>query len=333
MKKVAMLSFPGRFDKYANSEAMLTDAGFEVVHVEYNENNPEKFISDLDGIDGVLTRAAIVIKPEIIKQLRTVKVFSITGVGFNYKMAEAAKEAGIMLAALRGFNAKEVADHSATLILALIRCLKRFDNAIQKDNAWKPLLCAGQIKRVEDLTIGLIGCGRIGGGVAQRMQGFGAKVIAYDPYLPKEVADKMNVELKSFDEVLAESDAITLHMNLTEENTNMIGKAEFEKMVKKPVFVNCSRGAMVVEKDLLYALDNGLISAAGLDVFLSEKPDFEKEYAPFLGRDNVIITPHAAFYSTTSERLSQELSVGNIVNALNGDFDKVEFVMNDVKSF
>ena len=85
MKKVALLSFPGRFDKYANSEAMLTDAGFEVVRVDYDENNPEKFISDLDGVDGILTRASIVIKPEIIKQLRTVKVISITGVGFGFQ--------------------------------------------------------------------------------------------------------------------------------------------------------------------------------------------------------------------------------------------------------
>jgi len=328
--KVALLSFPNRPDRYGNSETFLE--GFEVVRGVYDENNLGQFLREMDGVDAILCRASIVMPPEVVEQLKTVKAISVTGVGYNYEMAEAAKRAGIVFCALRGFNSKEVADHTAALIVSLVRGLKKFDRSVEERGEWKPLLCAGSIHRIEDLVVGVVGLGQIGQGVARRLQGFGAKVVAYDPYLPPKVAADMNVELIDFDTLLAVSDVITNHMNLTAENTGMFNRAAFEKMEKHPVFVNCARGGSVVEADLLEALDSGRISAAGLDVFLSEKPDLKGEYKPFLGRDNVIITPHAAFYSTTSERLAQELSVANIRYALSGETDKISVIVNGVKN-
>src|SRR5699024_1361036 len=131
----------------------------------------------------------------------------------------------------------------------------------------------------------------------------------------------IGVELVEPDELLAVSDVIANHMNLNETNHNYFNKAVFKKMAKKPYFINMGRGACVVEEELIEALDKGMLRGAAVDVLSDETSDLE--YLPLVGRSNVIVTPHAAFFSDTSVKELQRLSTQNIVYYLNGQIEKV----------
>jgi D-3-phosphoglycerate dehydrogenase len=150
------------------------------------------------------------------------------------------------------------------------------------------------IHRLKGKTMGLVGSGRIGLEVAKRISAFGVKVISFDPYIEK-AGEK--IELTDLDTVLKESDFISVHCPLNESTRHLIGEREFKKMEKKPILINTSRGPIVDEKALIEALKEGLVSGAGLDVFEKEPPDPQN---PLLKMENVILSPHVAFYSEES---------------------------------
>ncbi len=169
------------------------------------------------------------------------------------------------------------------------------------------------LPRFGDLTLGIIGFGRIGRAVAKRAESFGMSVMAHDPFVDEASC--------SLDEIFAQSDIITLHCSLGPENRHLIDKSAFKKMRKKPILVNVARGGLIAEPDLVWALDQGLVSAAGLDVLQQEPPDLER--SALLGRSNVILTPHVAFYSDASMRDNRTISAQNIRHFLDGNHDAV----------
>lgn len=158
------------------------------------------------------------------------------------------------------------------------------------------------LKRIEGQTMGIVGLGRIGQSVAKKAHGFDMRVIACDPFLPLEVAEKFGVQMVDLDTLLAESSVVSIHMNLTPENYHMFNKETFLKMKKQPILINEGRGPMVSEDDLVWALDNGYVRAAGLDMLESEYPDLDK--CKLMGRDNVILNPHSGFCPTRRTTLS-----------------------------
>lgn len=137
--------------------------------------------------------------------------------------------------------------------------------------------------------------------------------MAHDPFVDEASC--------SLDELFALSDIITLHCSLGPENRHLIDKSAFKKMRKKPILVNVARGGLIAEPDLVWALDQGLVSAAGLDVLRQEPPDLER--SALLGRSNVILTPHVAFYSDASMRDNRTISAQNIRHFLDGNHDAV----------
>src|SRR5699024_2719819 len=149
---------------------------------------------------------------------------------------------------------------------------------------------AQHLQRIEGQTMGIVGLGRIGQSVARKAKGFDMNVIAYDPFLPPEIAENLGVKLVDLDTLLAESDVVSIHMNLTKENYHMFKKETFSKMKKKPWIINEGRGPMICEDDLVWALDEGLVRGAGLDMLESENPDLSE--CKLLGRDNVLLMPH-----------------------------------------
>ena len=143
---------------------------------------------------------------------------------------------------------------------------------------------------VFDKTLGIIGVGRIGSAIAKRAQAFGMKIIAYDPILTKLKADALGIELVSVDKLIERSDFITVHAPKNPDTENMIRAEHFKRMKPTCRIINCARGGIVNESDLAEALRNGTIAGAGLDVYTSEP--FENN--PFIGLDNVVMTPHLA---------------------------------------
>ena len=167
------------------------------------------------------------------------------------------------------------------------------------------------------------------GKVAQLMT-FGANVIYYDIVRQTEQEEKFGYRFVDFDTLLAESDVLSLHMNLTEENYHMFNKEAFMKCKKHPIIVNEGRGPLICDEDLVWALDNGYIRGAALDMVESEDPDLDT--CPLVGRDDVLLTPHSGYYSDTSNYLVAKLSMDNALYYVNGEYDKVKSIRNGVNA-
>jgi D-3-phosphoglycerate dehydrogenase len=174
----------------------------------------------------------------------------------------------------------------------------------------------GEIKRLSTLNLGLLGFGRIARAVAERAKAFGFKVTAYNPYVPKEVFEKANVQNVGFEQLLTESDIISIHVLLTEETRHMLGEREFKKMKRTAYLINTSRGRVVDEKALYRALKEKRIAGAALDVF--EKEPLSKD-SPLLQMENVILTPHIAWYSEEAMLDQKRETALNVRKVLEGE--------------
>jgi len=208
------------------------------------------------------------------------------------------------------------------MILALIRKIVFFDKQV-KSGQWD--FRAGiPIHRIRGKTLGLIGCGKIGVEVAGRISSFGVKVIAFDPYITKAPE---GINLKEFDSVLKESDIISVHCPLNQATRHLIGDREFRKMEKRPIVINTSRGPVVEEEALIRALDQDLISGAGLDVLEKEPP---ASGHPLLSKGNVVLSPHMSFYSEESISELKRRTAKNVADVLTAKWPE-SVVNSDVR--
>jgi D-3-phosphoglycerate dehydrogenase len=184
-----------------------------------------------------------------------------------------------------------VADHTFALVLAVARKILYCDRSM-REGRWEHTKILGL--ELWEKTLGLIGLGAIGRNVALRAEGFRMRVVAHDPYWPKEFAEAHRIEQMEIEELLAVTDVVSLHVPLMEQTRNLIDAAALSRMKPGAILVNCARGGVVNEKDLAEALKNGKIAGAGIDVFEAEPP----VDSPLLGLENVVLTPHTAAFTT-----------------------------------
>lgn len=212
------------------------------------------------------------------------------GIGLDLIDLEAAGRRGVAVVNTPGYATEEVADHAILLLLAAARRLHYFERQAGCD--WLSVDCSG-VRRLAGATLGLIGFGAIGRAVARRARALGMSILAYDPYVSTEFICSLGTAPSRLDDLLADSDAISLHAPLTPETHHVLDRSTFRLMSRRPVIVNTARGAMINLSELVSALDAGLVSSAALDVVDGEP------YPPsaLLDRDDVIITPHVAWYS------------------------------------
>lgn len=208
------------------------------------------------------------------------------------------------------------------LMLAAARRLKVHQYRLEWDKLWSYQLAA-PIYRLSGQTLAVFGFGRIGQAVAKRARAFGLKLLAVDPYLPPEVAAAHGARLVPPEEAAREADIITNHMNVSSETRAYFNESFFRSLQRKPIFLNLGRGASVDEKALLQALEQGQICGAALDVLQEEQPSPGSH--PLFGREDVIITPHAAFYSEQSIRVLQDRSCDNLIAMLRGEPEKADY--------
>jgi len=281
--------------------------GAKLVLAQAQEEN--HLIQACREADGLLNQYALLTR-RVLENLPKCKVISRYGVGVDSVDLKAATDLGIIVANVPDYCIDEVADQTVSMILALIRKMAFFDQKV-KSGQWDFRLGI-PINRTRGKTLGLIGCGKIGMEVAKRISSFGIKVIAFDPYIGKtpEV-----IELKDIDSVLKESDIISIHCPLNDSTRHIIGEPEFEKMERKPLLINTSRGAIVDEKALINALKQGHISGAGLDVLEKEPPDSQN---PLLKMENVVLSPHLGFYSEESISELKQRTAKNVSEVLMG---------------
>ncbi len=279
--------------------------------VKFQCRTEDDVIDCCSDADGLMNQYAPIAR-KVIENLQNLKIIARYGIGVDNVDVNAATEKGILVANVV-YDTTDVADHTLSLILSLVRKIP-WVHASTESGMWdwrkfQP------ISRLQGKTVGIFGFGRIGRKVVQRLKGFGVELIAYDPYLPLEVFQEHNVKSVDLEILLEKSDIVTIHVGLTNETFHMINETELKKMRRDALIINVSRGGIIDERALYKALKKGWISGAGLDVLENES----LKDNPLLELENVIITPHMAWYSTSSIAEIQRGAAEAIVTALNGE--------------
>jgi phosphoglycerate dehydrogenase-like enzyme len=253
---------------------------------------------------------------EVLAAGPKLKLLHKWGVGIDNIDLDYCRAHGIKVARTTGSNAAPVADFTIGLIIALSRRLIQAHNTTAaggwaKNEVWKHSLM------VSGKTVGIIGLGAIGKGVAKRLAGFDCRVLYYSrTKLPEAQEQALGVSYRPLDQLLAEVDVLSLNCPLTPETKNMIDAAAFAKMKKGALLINVARGGIVVEADLIAALRDGTLRGAAVDVFDQEPPPADH---PLLHMDNVIVTPHCASTAYENSRRSVQHWLGNMVRVEKGE--------------
>lgn len=299
-------------------ECAILGPDVEIVRHAYDGDDLELAAAS-ENADVILTDFVPFTRP-IIEGLKRCRLLSVSATGYSSIDVDAARDAGISVCAIDEYCTDEVADHVVLLMLALCRRLTEYHDQVQRENRWEFDSLRG-LRRLRDMTLGIIGFGRIGQAVARRAAGFGLSIIVFDPYPNETAAAESGARFCDLPELLATSNVISLNCGLTAGNEHLIDANTFAAMRQKPILINCARGGLIDEVALGAALDAGQISAAGLDVLTDESPDLTA--SQLTGRSNVILTPHVAFYSDASILENRQISATNIRSFLDGRFEGV----------
>jgi D-3-phosphoglycerate dehydrogenase len=301
------------------SVQIFKDRGLEVDYQPDLGKDKEKLAEIIGNYDGLAIRSNSKVTAKLIEKATNLKVIGRAGIGVDNVDIPAATAKGIIVMNTPFGNSITTAEHAIAMIFSLARQMPEA-NASTHAGKWEKNRFMGV--EVTAKTLGVIGCGNIGSIVAERGLGLKMKVIAYDPFLTPERAVQIGVEKVELDELLKRADFITLHTPLTDKTRGLIDAAALAKTKKGVYIINCARGGLVVEKDLLDALNSGHVAGAGIDVF-EEEPANENI---LFGHPNVVATPHLGASTTeaqenvalqVAEQMSDYLMSGAVTNALN----------------
>lgn len=267
---------------------------------------PDALKEVIKDYDALIVRSATKVTKDIVEAAGKLKVIGRAGVGLDNVDLDAAMQKGIIVMNTLVGNTISTCEHTMSMILSLSRNIPQANSSTKKGE-WKRSKFMGI--ELYSKTLGIVGFGRIGTEVAKRAFSFGMKVLAFDPFLSKEVAENLGVEVVELKELFELSDFITVHTPLTEETKHLISSEEFSAMKKGVRIINCARGGIIDEQALIAAIKEGRVSAAALDVFEKEPlaPDSE-----LLKLDNVITTPHLGA-STEEAQVNVAIEVAEIV--------------------
>jgi len=268
----------------------LTEEGINIIDMRGSGIDDPKFIEALKGVDAVLCGNDLLVNDAMLDMAPRLKAIAKMGVGLDTVDIKAASDHNAIVFNTPGANNQAVADHTFGLILSLARKIVFCDQSL-RDNRWEHTKIMGI--EIWQKTLGLIGLGAIGRCVARRAKGFQMKVVAHDPFWPKEFADEHGIEKMQIHDLLKVSDIVSLHLPLTKENRGMINEKTLKSMKPTALLINAARGEIVKEKALYNALKDNVIAGAGLDVFENEPPT----NSPLLKLDNVVMTPHIAAFT------------------------------------
>ena len=293
-----------------NSEPIdaLIDAGFEVVVNPYNKKLDEGELIELIGDAVGLIAGTEQITENMLNHAKALKVISRYGVGMDNIDLDAAKNKGIEVYNTPNAPAKAVAELALTLILNLMRRIPESSQSM-KDGIWQPQMGHSLYGK----TLGIIGLGRIGKELVKLVQPFNVDIFAYEKYPDNDFITTQNIKLGSLEDVLSQSDVVSIHLPLMKETRNIIGAKELSLMKHNSMLINTARGGLIDENALVSALKEGDIAGASLDAFENE---------PYIGElsnlDNVLLTPHIGTYTEETRIIMEMETVENLINALSG---------------
>jgi D-3-phosphoglycerate dehydrogenase len=279
-----------------------------IVSPSKEEDTLAALAADADGI--LVTYAEITEK--VMEQAKKCKIIARTGIGYNNVDVEAATVRGIQVSNVPDYCIGEVADHTLALILTCLRKTAYLAQTV-REGKWDVNL-ARPIPRLQGLTVGLLGLGNIAKAVARRVQAFDMITIAFDPFVSVSEAGLLGVEkVDSVQQLAQRADILTIHVPLTPSTQGVVNAEIFHAMKKSAIVINTSRGPIINEADLHDAIRTGRIAGCGLDVMEREGGEVS---SPLLKYDNVVVTPHSAFYSSGSDIELREKAVDQIIRTL-----------------
>ncbi|RSL32070.1 phosphoglycerate dehydrogenase [Salibacterium salarium] len=244
-------------------------------------------VHDLDSYEALLVRSGTTVTPEIMDKMTSLKIIARAGVGVDNIDVDAATKRGIVVINAPDGNTISTAEHTFAMIMSLARNVPQA-NASIKGKEWNRKAFQGVELRGK--TLGIVGFGRIGSELAKRARSFDMSIIVYDPFLTKERAEKLGIDIGELDEVLGAADVITVHTPLTKDTKGLLNKENIEKTKPGVFLINCARGGIIDEEALYHHLETGHIGGAALDVFEEEPAQYNK----LLDFNQVIATPHIA---------------------------------------
>ena len=280
---------------------LLRERGFDVV-VDAD--------ASLDDADALIVRSATKVTAELIESAPKLRVIGRAGVGVDNVDVDAATRRGIVVANAPESNVVSAAEHTVGLLVALARNIPQAHAAL-REGRWERSKWGGV--ELADKTLGVLGFGRIGRQVARRAVGLQMKVVAYDPFVGTERFKELGVERAEFDEVLAQSDFLTLHLPLNDETRNAIGAEAIAKMRDGVRIVNAARGELLDEQALIAALESGKVAGAAIDVYAQEPYG-----GPLLQAPNVVLTPHLAASTEEAQDRAGVIVAEQVAAALDG---------------
>ena len=298
-------------EELAPSALDVLGADFDVRHVDGADR--AALLPALADADAVIVRSATTIDAEALAAAPGLKVVARAGIGLDNVDVPAATKAGVMVVNAPQSNVISAAEHAIALLLAVARRIPKADASLRAGE-WKRSKFTGA--ELAGKTAGIVGLGRIGVLVAQRLSAFGMRLVAYDPYVPAGRAAQMGVRLLPLDELLHEADVVTIHLPKTKETAGLIGERELALMRPGAILVNAARGGLVDEHALAQALKDGRIGGAGVDVFATE-PCTDSELFAF---DNVVATPHLGASTVEAQDKAGTAVARSVKLALSGEF-------------
>lgn len=310
-KKPLVVLTDYQYDSIKPFQDVYEKAGFEFRACQCRI--ADEIVEAAGEADAVQVHFAKITK-EIIERLPNCRIIVRSAVGMDTIDIEAATAAGIPVCNVPDYGIEDVSTHAILLMLAITKKFNILTDSV-KTGVWDYSLIK-PVHRIQNQIFGLMGCGAIARCAAKKAQAFGMKIIAYDPYLSQSQVDGLGITLMTKEEVAARSDVLSVHLPLTKETEGLLNLDFFSRMKNSAFLVNTARGGVIREEDLVTALKSGMIAGAGLDVLCDEK--IAKSH-PLLQLDNVIITPHAAWYSEEAELALLTGAAEEVVRGLNGE--------------
>ena len=295
--------------------------GVDGIQVVYKTNlNPEDLIKELQDADALIIRSSTKVTKDVFAAVNKLKIIGRAGIGVDNIDCNTATERGVIVINTPSGNATTTAEHAIAMLMALSRHIPQADKSMHQ-GAWEKSKFTGT--EITGKILGVFGYGNIGKIVADRAQGLKMRVIVFDPFLTAEIAAKNGVELVTKEKLFERADYITVHVPLNDSTRNLINKKTIETMKTGVRILNCARGGIVNETDLIDGLNSDKIAGAAIDVFEEEPPPKDN---PLLKHERVICTPHLGASTAeaqvnvavqVAEQIRDYLLTGEIRNGVN----------------
>jgi D-3-phosphoglycerate dehydrogenase len=292
---------------------ILTEHDAEIVELyEYDEATLKEHLQDAHGW---IVRSGTTVTADLIDAADQLQVIGRAGVGVDNIDLDAATRRGILVCNAPDGNTISTAEHACAMLQSMARTIPQANRSLRAGN-WDKSQFAGA--ELHDKTLGIVGIGKVGRAVAERMQGYGMDLVGFDPLVSDEVANRLGVTLAPLDDLLAASDFITIHAPMNEETRGMIAADELARCKDHVRIVNCARGGIVDEQALLDALNEGAVAGAAVDVYSEEPP--ESDYLhELIAHDDVVATPHIAATTGAAQAKVAEQITKQVLSGLTGE--------------